>query len=190
MKRDAVRRALPDARVERVAVESGVSEQPWGDDETVAGARNRAQRALGDAHDLGVGLEGGVCVADWREATEQASSDGEPLSDRSSGRSPHEDGDAASQRPGDLHLIMWAAATDGDRTEIGAGPRLRLPDDVADRLHDGAELGPVMDDLLDTSGVAENQGAAGVLTAGMTDRTEALRTAVAGAVGPFVTEHY
>ncbi len=175
MKRDAVRRALPDATVERVAVESGVSEQPWGDDETVAGARNRAQRALDvrktttsssaarqnasrsedDDHDLGVGLEGGV-----------------------------------AERAGDLYLIMWAAATDGDRIEIGAGPRLRLPDDVADRLHDGAELGPVMDDLLDTSGVAENQGAAGVLTAGMTDRTEALRTAVAGAVGPFVTEHY
>jgi non-canonical (house-cleaning) NTP pyrophosphatase len=57
-------------------------------------------------------------------------------------------------------------------------------------LQDGAELGPVMDDLLDTSGVAENQGAAGVLTAGMTDRTEALRTAVAGALGPFVTDHY
>lgn len=155
VKRDAVRRALPDATVERVAVESGVSEQPWGDDETVAGARNRAERALGDAHDLGVGLEGGV-----------------------------------AERTGDLYLIMWAAATDGDRTELGAGPRLRLPDDVADRLHDGAELGPVMDDLLDTSGVAENQGAAGVLTDGMTDRTEALRTAAAGALGPFVTTHY
>jgi len=155
VKRDAVRRALPDATVQRVAVESGVSEQPWGDDETVEGARNRAERALGDGHDLAVGLEGGV-----------------------------------AERAGDLYLIMWAAATDGDRTEVAAGPRLRLPDDVAARLRDGAELGPVMDDLLDTSGVAEDRGAAGVLTAGMTDRTEALRTAAAGALGPFVTGYY
>jgi inosine/xanthosine triphosphatase len=155
VKRDAVQAALSEATVESVAVESGVSEQPWGDDETIQGARNRAERALGDDHDLGVGLEGGV----------------------------------AEQGAG-LFLIMWAAATDGDRVEIGGGPRVRLPDDVAARLHGGAELGPVMDDLLDTSGVAENQGAAGVLTDGVTDRTEALRTAAAGALGPFLTTYY
>jgi inosine/xanthosine triphosphatase len=154
VKRDAVQAALSEATVESVAVESGVSEQPWGD-ETIQGARNRAERALGDDHDLAVGLEGGV----------------------------------AEQDAG-LFLIMWAAATDGDQTEVGGGPRVRLPDDVAARLHDGEELGPVMDDLLDTSGVAENQGAAGVLTDGVTDRTEALRTAAAGALGPFLTEYY
>jgi inosine/xanthosine triphosphatase len=155
VKRDAVQEALPEATVESVTVESGVSEQPWGDDETIEGARNRAERALGDENDLGVGLEGGV--------------------------EEHDSG---------LFLIMWAAATDGDRIELGGGPRIRLPDDVAARLLDGAELGPVMDDLLDTSGVAENQGAAGVLTDGVTDRTEALRTAAAGALGPFLTKYY
>ncbi|WP_336034761.1 inosine/xanthosine triphosphatase [Halobacterium yunchengense] len=156
VKRDAVAAALPDATVEPVPVESGVPEQPWGDDETVEGARNRAERALAaGAYDLGVGLEGGVAPG-----------------------------------PTGLFLVMWAAATDGDRWEVGAGPRMRLPDRVADRLRDGAELGPVMDDLLDTSGVAENRGAAGVLTGGVTDRTEALRTAVAGALGPFLTDYY
>jgi len=156
VKRDAVAAALPEATVEAVSVESGVPEQPWGDDETVEGACNRAERALesGD-YDLGVGLEGGV-----------------------------------AERDGSLFLVMWAAASDGERVEVGGGPRLRLPEDVAARLRDGAELGPVMDDLLDTSGVAEKQGAAGVLTGGVTDRTEALRTAVAGALGPFVTDYY
>jgi len=156
VKRDAVAAALPEATVEAVSVESGVPEQPWGDDETVEGARNRAERALeSGAYDLGVGLEGGV-----------------------------------AERDGGLFLVMWAAASDGERVETGGGPRLRLPEDVAVRLRDGAELGPVMDDLLDTSGVAEKQGAAGVLTGGVTDRTEALRTAVAGALGPFVTDYY
>lgn len=53
--------AAPDATVEARAVPSGVPDQPFGDDETIAGARARAMRAREamDA-DLGVGLEGGV----------------------------------------------------------------------------------------------------------------------------------
>nr|WP_231736982.1 DUF84 family protein [Halobacterium sp. CBA1126] len=88
VKRDAVAAALPDATVDAVSVPSGVPEQPRGDDETVEGARNRAERALQSGeYGLGVGLEGGV-----------------------------------AEREGDLFLIMWAAATDGDRVEVGAGP--------------------------------------------------------------------
>ncbi len=51
-----------DARVESVAVESGVAEQPFGEEETIAGAENRARRVLEteDGYELGVGLEGGV----------------------------------------------------------------------------------------------------------------------------------
>jgi inosine/xanthosine triphosphatase len=89
-----------------------------------------------------------------------------------------------------LSLLMWAAVTDGDRTERGGGPTLRLPDDVADRLAAGAELGPTMDDLLGTEGIAEAEGAAGVLTDGTTDRTRALGEAVACAFGPFLTQYY
>ena len=89
-----------------------------------------------------------------------------------------------------LYLIMWAAVTDGDRTGRGAGPSLRLPEDVADRVDAGEELGPVMDDLLGESGVARERGAAGALTDGIIDRESALAHAVAGAMGPFVTSHY
>lgn len=53
--------AAPVATVAAKAVPSGVPDQPFGDDETIAGARERAIRAREalDA-DLGVGLEGGV----------------------------------------------------------------------------------------------------------------------------------
>ncbi len=53
--------ASPDATVEPVTVPSGVRDQPFGDDETIRGARNRARaaREAMDA-DLGIGLEGGV----------------------------------------------------------------------------------------------------------------------------------
>ncbi|MFC4544247.1 inosine/xanthosine triphosphatase [Halosolutus amylolyticus] len=85
-----------------------------------------------------------------------------------------------------LSLIMWAVATDGKRIEHGGGPTLRLPDRIASRLEAGEELGPVMDDVLGTENVAEAEGAAGVLTDDLTDRTQALGEAVACAFGPLV----
>jgi inosine/xanthosine triphosphatase len=50
-----------DVQVEAHAVASGVPDQPFGDEQTIAGARARALRAreVADA-DIGVGLEGGV----------------------------------------------------------------------------------------------------------------------------------
>ena len=98
------------AVVEAVPVDSGVSEQPRGHGETVAGAETRARNVLAaGAYDLGVGIEGGVAQLD--------------------------------AAPG-LFLVMWAAVTDGDRLERGSGPALRLPETVAGRVRDGAELGP------------------------------------------------
>ena len=56
-----IRYFWPRAEVVAVEVDSGVSSQPWGIAETIAGARHRAQIALRQARaDLGVGLEGGV----------------------------------------------------------------------------------------------------------------------------------
>ncbi len=89
-----------------------------------------------------------------------------------------------------LYLVMWAAATDGERTGRGAGPSLRLPDGVATRVEAGAELGPVMDDVLGEDGVAKKGGAAGAFTGGRLARADALADAVCGAFGPFVTDHY
>ena len=59
--RAVLRRAGLDAVVEGVATASDVPDQPRGDDETIRGARTRAERALNAlGADLGVGLEGGV----------------------------------------------------------------------------------------------------------------------------------
>ncbi|EMA61939.1 hypothetical protein C469_05782 [Halorubrum lipolyticum DSM 21995] len=146
--------------VEAVPVPSGVSEQPTGHAETIAGAENRAAAVLDaepDACDLAVGIEGGVAGFDGANG---------------------------------LFLVMWAAVADGSRVGRGAGPSLELPGPVAARIEDGEELGPVMDDVLDTNGVARRGGAAGALTNGRVDRADALATAVAGAFGPFVSDLY
>lgn len=49
------------ARVDGIAVPSGVRDQPEGDEETIRGATQRATAALDhQAADLGIGIEGGV----------------------------------------------------------------------------------------------------------------------------------
>jgi len=154
VKTNAVERVLPDARTTAVGVDSGVSEQPWGRQETVEGARNRADAALAatDA-DYGVGIEGGVAERDV---------------------------------PGGVWLVMWAAVTDRTDTHFGAGPSIRLPDTVAERLREGEELGPVLNDELGREALGKQEGAIGVYTDGRVARSDALADAVAGAFGPFL----
>jgi inosine/xanthosine triphosphatase len=59
--REVVVKVWPQAEVWPLAVETGVSAMPLTDEETIAGARNRAYAALqACGADLGFGLEGGV----------------------------------------------------------------------------------------------------------------------------------
>lgn len=153
---------LFEATVESVAVDSGVPDQPRGHDETVTGAENRARRAYEAARGDGP-VAYGVGV---------------------------EGGVASFDAAPGLSLVMWAAVTDGDRVARGAGPALRLPEGVAERVRDGEELGPLLDELLGTDGIKERAGAVGVFTGGAVDRESALAHAVAGAFGPFATDHY
>ncbi|MDI3317506.1 MAG: tRNA epoxyqueuosine(34) reductase QueG [Bacillota bacterium] len=63
--REVFERLCPGARVEGIAVPSGVRPQPLGEEETLRGAMGRARAALEAAPwaDLGVGMEGGVDLA-------------------------------------------------------------------------------------------------------------------------------
>jgi len=95
----------------------------------------------------------------------------------------------SGDEPG-LYLVMWAAVDDGGTVGRGAGPSMRLPADVERRVRSGEELGPVMDDVLGENDVAKRGGAAGAFSNGRVDREAALASAVAGALGPFVTDLY
>ena len=172
VKRAATERAVAgsdrfgdDAVVEACPVPSGVSEQPRGAAETRSGAINRAEAVL------------------------DAGADGSDEADYDLGVGI-EGGVAEYDGDDRLFLVMWAAVSDGDRVGVGTGPSLVLPESIARRVRAGEELGPVMDDVLGEDDVAKKQGAAGALTGGRVDRTDALRTAVSGALGPFVTDLY
>ncbi|GAB4530548.1 MAG: inosine/xanthosine triphosphatase [Anaerolineae bacterium] len=63
--RTVITRVLPQAKLIGLDIDSGISEQPWGDEETRRGAFNRARSVLAaTGSDLGVGLEGGVLATE------------------------------------------------------------------------------------------------------------------------------
>lgn len=138
---NAVKEAFKEYQYEIISVdaESGVSEQPMSDEETIKGAVNRAIQAaeLGDA-EIGIGLEGGV-----------------------------------QQTPYGLMLCNWGAlAAKGMEPIIAGGARLPLPDEIAQQLLMGAELGPVMDEYAKKQNVRKNEGAVGIFTNGQINRSE------------------
>lgn len=120
-------------------IPSGVSEQPFSDEETIKGAINRAVCALEMGNgDIGIGLEGGV----------QETSHG-------------------------LLVCNWGAlATKNTEPIIAGGARFLLPLEIAERLRAGEELGPIMDDYAKKENVRKNEGAVGIFTNGLINRSE------------------
>jgi inosine/xanthosine triphosphatase len=68
--RHVLSEVYPGAEIIPAAVESGVSSNPRGDEEAIAGAKNRARKARESAGaDLGVGLEGGTTTIAGKHMT-------------------------------------------------------------------------------------------------------------------------
>lgn len=114
-----------------VDVPSGVSNQPFSDEETIEGAINRAKSSLlATKANMGIGLEGGVVQTAYG-----------------------------------LFLCNWGAlVVDEEEPIIAGGARIKIPSEVAERLMNGEELGPVMDDYTNQNNVRHNEGAIGVFT--------------------------
>lgn len=148
-------RAWPGCRVVGVDVPSGVPPQPIGEEETLAGARQRARGALAGHPGawLGIGLEGGV------------------------------------DRAG--HLLAACCIVDGTGRENAAwGLRMPLPAHVARAVLAGEELGPLLERLSGRAGIRRGEGAVGLFTAGLIDRTRLWETAVAGALAPWLAPEW
>jgi inosine/xanthosine triphosphatase len=82
--RAVLARVAPEARIDAVQVSSSVSDQPFGDEETIRGALARAHAARkASGAELGVGLEGGVVdsgdamrTCAWAAVVDAAGSEG------------------------------------------------------------------------------------------------------------------
>lgn len=143
-------------KVEAVAAVSGVPDQPWGDDETRRGAKQRAQQGLlmTPHADLAFGVEGGV--------------QGEP-----------DDG------PIWVFAWVVALAKDGVSGSARSATFV-LPDDLAAAVRKGVELGTALDAAYGLTRAKDGVGAVGVLTGGLLNRAELYRQAVLLALLPWL----
>ncbi len=85
-----------------------------------------------------------------------------------------------------MFLTGWAYLLDNKDSYLGGGGRLQLPKPIADRVRNGEELGPVMDEVTGRTGVKENEGAIGVFTNGIISRKEAYRNALVFALAKYL----
>jgi len=60
--RNILKKIYDEIEISSIDVESGVPDQPFGLDETIKGAVNRAKKAYSDDVDLSVGIESGLMV--------------------------------------------------------------------------------------------------------------------------------
>ena len=172
---EAVRRVLAElgdragelAQAEIVAVDvtaGGTPPMPLSLDELLDGARSRAQLAVEALQTQGR-------RADMRSAWK---------GDRPAPLGP-------SGRRG--FLMSWAYVTDGRRGAHGCGGAIEVPRSLLDRVvTDGIELAEAIDAFAREHDVRSRQGAWGVLSGGLFDRTRSFEIALVNALAPFYNE--
>jgi inosine/xanthosine triphosphatase len=143
-----------------VEVESGVNHTPLSSEESMRGARQRAewlqQVAKQEAKPWNyfVGLEGGLAVI----------VDGERR----------------------VFLESWAYVSDGTRGHFGRSAAVELPEALAEAVFvRGTELSIAIDQFAGEAGIRDAQGAWGVLSGNKITRQEAFRVALIAAFAPF-----
>ena len=155
------------------AVPSGVSDQPMGEDETRAGAGNRALGARdayakehgGAAPDFAVGLEGGVGPEGSAKSPK-----GHPLLSCFA-----------------YMAICAATQASGEEPSFSRTASFTLPYKVTDLMQDeGLELGDADDKIFSRVDSKQGAGTVGILTNMIIDRAQYYRHALAFALVPFM----
>lgn len=147
-----------------VEVESGVNHTPLSREESMRGARQRAEALIEIARrelkpwKYFVGLEGGL-------------------------DSVTENGGNAERH---IFLESWAYVSDGTRGHFGRSGAVELPGPLADEVFNrGVDLSVAIDRFAGEAGIRDAQGAWGVLSANRITRQEAFRVALIAAFSPF-----
>ena len=89
---------------------------------------------------------------------------------------------------GEWHTFLrgWAYATNGERGAFGAAPSISVPPEIVKKVVEGRrELGVVIDEVTGGRDLRSKQGAWGVLTDGLFDRTRSFEIALINALAPF-----
>jgi inosine/xanthosine triphosphatase len=147
-----------------VDVPSGVSHQPMTDAETLTGARTRAENAriARPKADFWVGIEGGVEI--------RGEGEGEK---RSGGKEERMD------------AFAWVVILGQDLSGEARTGTFQLPPEITRLVREGVELGHADDMVFQRSNSKQKDGAIGILTDGLIDRTAYYVHAVMLALVPF-----
>jgi inosine/xanthosine triphosphatase len=170
--KSAFEQIFPDDNFEFSAqkTNSGVSDQPMGDDETTKGAYNRVQNAyeVDSSADFYVGIEGGL-----RFVKSIDTNTNEDLLEEFSITVIGYNGHKSKNQ---LHYSKASTGT------------FILPEKLARLIKEGKELGEATDQVFSEQNSKQKQGAVGLLTGGLVDRKKYLQQSIIFALIPFKNE--
>ncbi len=153
--KQAFEKVFPNEIIEVTGVDvaSGVSDQPFGDDETLMGASNRvaASKELVPNANYWVGLEGG-CAFSGEE----------------------------------LEAFAWMVVSNGSKSGKARTSSFVLPEQVAFLVKGGMELGHADDQVFSRLDSKSKNGAVGILTKDLIDRSAYYEQALILALIPFI----
>lgn len=90
----------------------------------------------------------------------------------------------------DFYLCNWGALVDEEENLFTAsGARIPLPDEIAEELQKGSELGDLMDAYAQRTGVRQNEGAIGIFTNELVNRSEMFEHVVRLLKGQYLFHH-
>jgi inosine/xanthosine triphosphatase len=139
-------------QIESEKVDSGVSNQPSSDEETLKGALQRTENALREYpnHDFYVGIEGGI---------EEKNN----------------------------HTFSFAWVVIRSKKMIGKARSISflIPNQAVKLIYQGKELGEAMDMIFGKTNIKHQEGAIGILTHGLIDRTDLYTPVIISALIPF-----
>lgn len=161
---------------------SGVPDQPMGDDETKRGAKNRAAAALAAVSNasFAVGLEGGLSKFDAAYSAEKDGRSGIEVFAwmAVAGRTPAATiTSTASTEPVLPQQSNWGFAKTAS---------FELPRVVSDLIFQGMELGDADDIIFKRTNSKQGSGVVGILSGGLIDRTEYYTQPLVLALVPFM----
>lgn len=157
--KDALADLIPDLEVQGFEVSSGVADQPFSEEETRQGTLNRAQRALNLAMSSGLNSSSDFDLGVGLE------------------------GGVAEQVDG-LYSTVWVCLVSADgRQQFVNSNRFILPDQIANSIRAGQEMGAVMDNFTGRTNLKHQEGMIGILTGGIITRKQAYAQMIKMAYG-------
>lgn len=86
-----------------------------------------------------------------------------------------------------LFICNWGVlATKEGRIFVAGGAQIPLPEEVAQPIREGAELGPIMEAFTKREGIRHKEGAVGVFTNGLVNRSDMFEHIIRLLIGQYM----